>query len=450
MQLRKKDTAIPQMGEDILVDWVVDGAVDPVTGNPVVKQYKAHVQYIIPLPNSRRPDLAIAGLLYPANADFPSDISHTVYFQAKNKVKVLHGDADKTPTPWAFYEDDPDVRLSESDNDDVGAPLFEARSEVADCRQEIAELKEKLSSIQHQVHSIAVQDDVQAPALSAAQRVLKAVQLNLLIELGKPPRWASRKLKKRQTETQKASSTVGNLLRSFVKITVPCSYNTFQEILKKGAAHPATDRTPRVRYIPDYPKSARPLKSYHAVFLTFPQICTYIGIHNGTTRSQMLFSSRKGAAQILGTVGTVTTSEPFSDVYLTPGVSTVLEQKNAGAGKIVVSELHYGHTFVNKGGEYVVEREKFRNPFERIVRTWPKKMDPSVEDKEFPYCYFYLSWAALPSPHARFDSDIPFTMDPQGTLHVSMPVVGTKSEYQKEEFSELFTDTFVDVVVSNV
>jgi len=217
---------------------------------------------------------------------------------------------DKTPTPWIFDEDDPDACLSEvdSDDEDIGDPLFDARSEVVDCRREIAELKAELANMQHQVHNIGAQVRTQEPALSAAQRVLQSLQLYLLLALGKPPRREVRKLKKRQSEDEIASLTYGNLLRSFITVNVPCSYKAFQEILKEGGAQARSSRTPPVSFLPCYPETARPPKStmsYHVVFLMFSQLASYIGIHNEVTRKQMLLSSGKDALQVLGTVASV-------------------------------------------------------------------------------------------------------------------------------------------------
>jgi len=401
--------------------------------------------------------MAIAGLVYPADEDFPTSTFHTVYFMTKSRVAVIDGwpHKDPTPTPWFFEDDDKNAEISEhgSDDDDAGDPPFDARSEVTVCRQEIAMLKEALSLVQGQLHNIVAQAHVQGPALSPAQLVLQSVHAGLLFELGKPPRQEVRKSRKRnQTDAERSSLTCGTLLRAFVAIKVPCSYKTFQEILTEGAAHGNTSRTPPVSYIPSYPRTTRPLRptmSYHVVFLTFYQLCSYIGITNEVTRSEMLVSShKKGGIRILGTAAEVKhrweSLKP--DVHLTPGISSQFVQEyNVND---VDATVTYAPSLLNEQADYIVEREAFREPFCQGARRIPKKMSDAVESLDFQYGHFYLTWSGVPSPQPRFDSDIPFSVDPQGTLRVSMPAVGT-TESQKERISTLLTDRFVRAVVSN-
>jgi len=286
---------VPRKGQDILVEWIVS----PPTEKPVIIQYKANVRSIEPLPTSQRPSLALGQLLYPATADFPSPTKHTVHFHPGSRVKVLFGDdhdEDQTPTPWAPVpgEEDEPLFEPEANNEDLGGSHFDARMEVFQSRSEIAELKESLAGLRQQVYELGAHVHSQASAQSSMDTVLLSLQLHLLNELGKAPRKKVRMLKKKQTEEDKASLTYGTFLRAFVSVNVPCSYKTFQEILKKGGAHPKPPRTPDVLFLPSYPETARPVKH---------QVCAYIGIKNIPTRCEMLFASpKKGGARILGTL----------------------------------------------------------------------------------------------------------------------------------------------------
>lgn len=450
VDLRNK---IPLKGKNILVEWMVKST----TGADIVKKYKANVRDIRPLPTSKRPSLALGVLVYPANVDYPSPTQHTVYFLPGARVSVILGDDhdDDTPTPWTFEEgdgEDPPFE-PESNNEELVASSFNARIQVFQCRSEIAELKESLTALQRQLYELGVHVHTQGSAQSSTDIVLQSLQLHLLNELGKPPRQKVRMLKKKQSEEDKASLTFGTFLRSFVSVNVPCSYRTFQDILKKGRAHPKTHRTPDVLFLPCYPETARPVKSmsYHAVFLTFHQLCAYIGIMNVPTRCEMLFASPKtGGARILGTVAKLTPDfcGAAPDVHLTPGVSSRFVQGSCRG--IDDSEKMCAPSLMNEKAEYMIERDGFRDPFRKGERFIPHKMDASVDDKEFPYSFFYLSWAGLPTPNERFDSEIPYSVDPQGTLHVSMPVVETNNDTQKNAISALMDDKkFVDAIASD-